>query len=36
MEDKDILTDTLEQFLDIKALLKAAVPRDSDISLDPN
>ena len=35
MEDEDILTDALEQLLDIKALLKAAVSRESDISLEP-
>ena len=35
IEDKEILTDALEHLLDIKALLKAAVPRESDIFLEP-
>ena len=32
---KTFITDALKQLLDIKTLLKAAVPRESDISLEP-
>ena len=35
MEDEDILTEALEELLDIKTLLKSVVPRKSDISLEP-
>ena len=34
MEGKDILTDVLKQVLDIRKLLKEAVPRESGISLE--
>ena len=35
MGGKDILTEALKQLLDIRTLLKEAVPRESGISLEP-